>query len=360
MNATIVKFDALTASEELWDGLFRCLDEISREVDPEEPLLPREKRRALIISAEANPDNRTYRFLVFPEDNPGEASGCAVVSVETPHSPSYETNKHVARLLQLFISQKYRRKGLGALLLKRVVEELAANEPAVTEFLAPVILEPGALFLDSRGGAVSLETAENRLYLNDVDWVKVEAWAAGSERRNPGTTILTVSVIPQEDIEDYSAAYTETINQQPFGDVSLKIRYTPEQIRFNEQKNLEQGLAETTIYTKESDGKVSGLTEIVYLKEAGHKITQMMTGVREVYRGRGLGKLVKARMLLHIRKEYPGVRYLVTGNADANASMLGINRQLGFKKHHSIKLYKLNIQGKPGEAAILSQEKGSA
>lgn len=330
MNANIAKFEPLTATEELWDGLFRCLDESSREVDPEEPLLPRDKRRALVISAEADPDKRAYRFLVFPEDDPREASGCAVVSLETPHSPSYGTNKHVARLLQFFVSQKYRRKGLGSLLLKRVVEELAAKEPAVIEFLSPVILDSGARFLDHLGGAVSLETAENRLYLNDVDWVKVEAWAAGSARRNPGTTILTVSVIPQEDIEDYSAAYTETINQQPLGEVSLHIRYTPEQIRFNEQKNLEQDLAETTIYTRESDGKISGLTETMYLKEAGHKITQMMTGVREAYRGRGLGKLVKARMLLHIRKEYPGVKYLVTGNADNNASMLGINRQLGF------------------------------
>lgn len=343
MNANIAKFEPLTATEELWDGLFRCLDESSREVDPEEPLLPRDKRRALVISAEADPDKRAYRFLVFPEDDPREASGCAVVSLETPHSPSYGTNKHVARLLQFFVSQKYRRKGLGSLLLKRVVEELAAKEPAVIEFLSPVILDSGARFLDHLGGAVSLETAENRLYLNDVDWVKVEAWAAGSARRNPGTTILTVSVIPQEDIEDYSAAYTETINQQPLGEVSLHIRYTPEQIRFNEQKNLEQDLAETTIYTRESDGKISGLTETMYLKEAGHKITQMMTGVREAYRGRGLGKLVKARMLLHIRKEYPGVKYLVTGNADNNASMLGINRQLGFKKHLSIKLYKLKI-----------------
>ena len=344
MNATIVKFDALSATEELWDGLFRCLDESSREVDPEEPLLPREKRKALIVSAEANPYKRAHRFLVFPEESPLEAAGCAVVSVETPLSPSYGTNKHVGTLLQLFISQKYRRKGLGSLLLKRVIEELAAKEPSVTEFLAPVTLESGVNFMNRQGGTVSLETAENRLYLSDLDWVKVEAWAAGSARRNPGTTVMTVAVIPHEDIEDYSAAYTETINQQPLGDVSLNIRYTPEQIRFDEQNNLEQGIAETTIYTRESDGKVSGLTETLYLKEAGHKITQMMTGVREAYRGRGLGKLVKALMLMHIRKEYPCVKYLVTGNADTNASMLAINRQLGFKKHHSVKLYKLKIR----------------
>ncbi|MDO8803820.1 MAG: GNAT family N-acetyltransferase [Elusimicrobiota bacterium] len=343
MNATIVKFYPLTATEELWDGFLRGTDEHNREADPEEPLLPREKRKALMVSAEANPDRRVYRFLIFPEGDIREAAGCATVSVETPHSPSYGTNKHVGTLLLLFISQKHRGKGLGALLLKRVIEELAAKEPAVSEFLSPVILEPGERFMNRRGGTVSLETAENRLYLSDLDWVTVEAWAAGSARRNPATTVMTVSSIPREDLEDYSAAYTETINQQPLGDVSIAIKYTPEQIRFDEQKNLEQGLAETTIYTRESDGKVSGLTETLYLKEAGHRITQMMTGVREAYRGCGLGKLVKARMLLHIRKEYPGVKYIVTSNAESNASMQAINRQLGFKKHLSVKLYKLKI-----------------
>jgi len=339
----IMKFDALSATEESWQSFFGCMDEFSRETDPEEPLLPREKRKAMLVSYESNPDRRTHRFLMFTEDEPREAAGCAVVFVETPHSPSFESNKHIATLTSLYVLKKYRRKGLGGLLLKRVIEELAAKEPAATEFLSPVALAPGARFMESRGGTVALETAENRLYFSDLDWVMVEAWAEGSARRNPSTTVKIVSVIPREDIEDYSAAYTETINQQPLGDVSINFRYTPEQIRFGEEKNQEQGVAETTIYSKENDGEISGLTETYYLREAGHKVTQMLTGVRAAYRGRGLGKLLKARMLLHIRKEYPCVKYLVTGNAESNAAMLVINNKLGFKKHLPIKLYKLKI-----------------
>lgn len=51
----------------------------------------------------------------------------------------------------------------------------------------------------------------------------------------------------------------------------------------------------------------------------------------------------QARMLLYIRKEYPGVKYVATGNADSNAPMLAINNRLGFKKHLAIKLYKLKL-----------------
>jgi ribosomal protein S18 acetylase RimI-like enzyme len=338
----IVEFDALSAAEEIWDAYFRHMDEIMQEVNPDDPLLPREKRKALIISSYSNPYMKLYMFLLFPDDGFRDVTGRAAVFVETPHSPSYETNKHAADL-NLSVSPECRRKGLGSLLLKRVAEELAAKEPVVSELRIAVVLESGKSFLDRLGGTVALENSENRLYLKDVAWGMVEDWAAEGARKNPCTSIKMVQSIPQEDIEEYSAVYTETANQQPFGDVPMDVKCTPEQIRFIERENLQQGVTHTTMYSKESDGRISGLTEMRYLKEAGHKASQNLTGVRAQYRGRGLGKLLKAGMLLYIRKAYPGVKYVVTGNADSNASMLGINLKLGFKKHLSRKIYKLKL-----------------
>ncbi len=343
MDVKTIKFEASSAAEEHWDGFFECMDEASREIDPGEPLLPRARRKQLVFAGESNPYRRTHRVLLFPAGGAG-CAGLAAVFVETPRSPSYENNKHIATMHLLFVPGKYRGKGLGALLLRRVIEELAANEPQVSELFAPVVLGSGRRFMDRLGGTVSLETAENRLYLQDVDWPMVEAWAAEGAGKNPDTAITTVSVIPQADIDDYSAAYTETINQQPLGDTGIDMKYTPEQIRFGEQQNLEYGAVRTTIYTKGADGSISGLTETVYTKEEGHKAAQLLTGVRERYRGRGLGKLLKAAMLLHIRKEYPGVKYITTGNADSNAPMMAINSKLGFKRHLPVRLYKLKIK----------------
>ena len=345
MNLKIAEFNVLAADEAAWNGFFGVMDEFQLETSPEDPLLPREKRKALMIAYESSPYRKVYRFLAFSEENPGEAAGFVSAAVETPSSPSYESNRHIGNLT-VIAAKKYRGGGLGALLLKRVITELAAKEPSVSELLTPVTLKSGERFMERLGATVSLETAENRLVLKEVDWAMVEAWAAEGGRRNPGTSLVTVSVIPQEDIEDYSAAYSETINQQPLGDVTIKMKYTPEQVRYGEVKNLEQGVDHTTMYTRESDGRVSGLTETMYLAEADYRATQLLTGVREQYRGRGLGKLLKARMLLHIRKEYPGVNYIVTGNADSNGPMLAINNKLGFKKHLPVKLYKLKLNVK--------------
>jgi len=186
----------LSASEEIWDSYFRHVDEICLETDPSDVILPRDKMKAMIVSADSNPDGKKYRFLLFSDDKSSEATGFALVYVETPHSPTYKTNRHIARL-RLSVSKKYRRKGLAVLLLKRVTEELAVKEPAVTEFLIRVILESGKHFMDHIGGTVCRENSQNRLYLAEVDWTMIEAWAEEGARKNPGGATLQ-EVVPVE------------------------------------------------------------------------------------------------------------------------------------------------------------------
>lgn len=342
MAIKIVGFDALTAAEETWNTYFKHIDAILRETSPEDPLLSWEKRKPLILSDTSNPYFCTHRFLLFLDDNSREAAGHAAICLETPQSPSYQANKHIGTL-KLTVSKDHRRKGLGAALLKHVIAEAKTKEPSLTEFVIPSKLESGWRFLDRLGATVSIEMAENRLYIKDVDWPMVASWAEEGELKNPGTVFKTVSAIPQEDLEDYSMLYTEVFNQVPSGDLAIENIYTPEKIRFLEQKNAGQGVTMTTMYSKERDGKISGLTETDYLKELGHKISQRETGVRQAYKGRGLGKMLKAKMLLYIRREYPDVKYISTGNADSNAPMLSINQRLGFKRHLPIKVYKLKI-----------------
>ena len=345
-NFKIVEFDVHNAGEELWTAFFEHAEAIFRELEPEDPPLPREKRRALLKSAFEIP-YVTKRMYLLLADGGKEAAGSVILSVENPKSPSYGENKHIANL-DLSVLPACRRKGVGAALVRHVAGELAAKEPAVTEILAPVFLDCGRAFCEKAGGTVSLETAANRLYLKDADWALMRTWAEEGARRNPAAAVVKVSVIPEADIKNFCEVYTETINQQPLGDVAIHMMVTPEQLRHGERKNSGDGVEYTAIYTKESDGAVSGLTEIIHLKEAGYKVTQLLTGVRARCRGRGLGKLLKALMLLHVRAAYPGVRYISTGNADSNAPMLAINHKMGFKKHRPVRLYKLKLP-LPGE-----------
>jgi len=344
---TIVGFGQTAAGEEFWTPFLDHTDAIRAELEPEEPRLPREKRLALMRSAFEMPEVSRYFYLLFAGGEKA-AAGYAGIFLENANSPSYNDNKHTANL-ELSVLPRYRRHGLASALLRHVAVDLAAKEPAVRELYAPVSMDAGCGFCGKFGGTVSLEVGSNRLYLKDADWARVERWADEGARRNPDTAIVETPVIPEADIKEFSEVYTETLNQAPQGDTSQRLVRTPEQIRQYEEKCLKDGVGIFNVYAKEKDGSISGLTEIGYLKEAGHKVTQYLTGVREACRGRGLGKLLKARMLLHIRREYPAARYVATSNADSNAPMMAINQKLGFKKHRSLKVYKLKLPLPGGE-----------
>ncbi len=73
-------------------------------------------------------------------------------------------------------------------------------------------------------------------------------------------------------------------------------------------------------------------------------IEQGFTGVRADARGRGLGKWLKAAMLLHVREIYPGLQTVVTGNASSNGPMLAINKKMGFKEHRAGNEYQITLE----------------
>ncbi|MCK4877831.1 MAG: GNAT family N-acetyltransferase, partial [Candidatus Heimdallarchaeota archaeon] len=174
----------------------------------------------------------------------------------------------------------------------------------------------------------------NRLNFADVDWNMIEEWEKEGPNRSPETKLEFFYSIPDEIIEPYSKIYTETLNQQPLGDLDLKdIIYTPENLREMEKRHTELGRTHLTYITVEPNGEISGLTEMLFAPERETMIIQLLTGVKQEHRGRGLGKWLKAKMMLRIKEEFPSVKIASTDNATTNTPMLSINDRLGFKVH---------------------------
>eukprot|EP01036_Dinobryon_divergens_P015671 gene15671-21226_t len=69
------------------------------------------------------------------------------------------------------------------------------------------------------------------------------------------------------------------------------------------------------------------------------RMFQRLTAVARHWRGKGLAKGVKAAMLRLVRSRHPELTLISTSNAEVNAPMLAINRQLGFAVHRQEGLY---------------------
>ena len=133
------------------------------------------------------------------------------------------------------------------------------------------------------------------------------------------------------------------MNEQPLGELETRAKITPEARRQTEDRYDELKFIWHIVISQERNDATSGVTDVTYNQSRSYRIEQELTGVKEEYRGKGIGKWLKAEMLYFIRRKYPNVKFISTGNADANAAMLSINNCMGFKSHHRSRTYKFKI-----------------
>ena len=66
------------------------------------------------------------------------------------------------------------------------------------------------------------------------------------------------------------------------------------------------------------------------------EISQTITGISKEYRGLGLAKLLKAKMIKRVIKNLPEVKTIETDCLLGNDAMLFINKKLGFHRKNNL------------------------
>jgi GNAT superfamily N-acetyltransferase len=174
----------------------------------------------------------------------------------------------------------------------------------------------------------------------------VNDWRQKGTEFNPGVKLHTFQVIPEHLMNGYVNLYNETAQQAPDHDTdeSVPLELTSAVDRRETEKLVaDRNVIWITIMAEETDGELSGFTEIFQRTGEPFVINQGQTGVLEKYRGRGLGKWLKAEMLDYIGMNLKNAGCIETGNADANAAMVSINERLGFRVHSPHALFSVKI-----------------
>jgi mycothiol synthase len=252
----------------------------------------------------------------------------------TPANPEYPTNRHLY-WADAYVRPDQRRKGVASLWLNVLAKKMDEHGCTVAGFNAAH--QEGHAFLAWLGAQPKLTEIESRLELAGVDWPMVERWVHEGQRRSPQTRLeIHDGPLPEEMWADFAAQRTTLLNTMPFESLELgDIVVTPDRIReWNEQSAL-AGKVLHNVLTREADGTISGMTDVEWALYSRTHIQQQFTGVLPTARGRGIGKWIKAAMLLHIKELYPDAQWVATGNAQSNTPMLKINRDLGFKPYRT-------------------------
>lgn len=329
-------FDPLTAHRNMWSQFHELRRINDAETSPGDPVMPDDLVEA--IMKRPDPFEFRDRYVI--------ASGEEMLSLfrgvgVTPANPEYTTNKHLY-WAGGFVRPDRRRQGIARLWLPLIAELMDSRGATVLGFSAQ--LESGHAFLKWLGAAPKLTEIESRLDLTQVDWGMVERWVREGQERSPNTRLEVYhGPLPEAMWPEFAVQRTLLENSVPTEDLDMGDEIvTPERMREWYERQAAIGEVGELILTREPDGSMSAMTDVGWAPFRRTHIHQMLTAVTPNARGRGLGKWIKAAMLLHLRELYPDALWIVTGNARSNAAMLGINRALGFKPFRSSTEYQIS------------------
>jgi len=343
-NIRIEEFKPKESSKELLESYIDFSERIFIELYPDDdPSYERETIRQEILNIFELLD---YYFwiLILEENSKQTVIGKCSFYISNKKNPNYEENKHTT-WFQLFIDKQYRRQGWGTKLFQVMIKKIVELKE-ITIVQTYSLLDSGWRFCEKNGAVLALVGVYNRLKLADVDWQEMANWVKDGENlaQKDNCSLEIFDHIPDTIIDEFTKFFTDIANLVPLGELDDIRAETPESRRIREEQFKKLGIKWITMITKENDGSISGITDIQYSQSKPYLIEQDVTGVLPKYRGRGLGKWLKAAMLFYIQDKFPKVTIINTGNADTNAPMLSINERMGYKKHLTEKCYKFQLQ----------------
>jgi len=349
MDYSIIDLDNTKSSDEILNKYFDFYDKIYKEYFPKDPITPHDIQIRNFRDYNV-PGEVTIRKVVQLEESK-EFIARLFFSTVNKDSKEYEKTKHIANV-EVNVLKEFAESDLANMLFKLAIDLTKEND-ILTIIEGCSVLEREWELWRKFGGEKTAEGEVNRLYLDEVDWDLMKEWkSAGQEiAEKEGISLQFFQECPEEIIEEYTALFTEIMNLVPFENLEWSPSdETPKTRREHEERLKKVEYKWYTLITKEKDGTISGLTEIQQSKNRSHRINQELTGVKPEYRGRGLGKWLKAEMLFFIKEKFPEAIFIHTGNAEVNAPMLSINKRMGFKKHliercYTIKLEELKEKG---------------
>jgi mycothiol synthase len=322
-----VPVDPLRADRPFWRRYHVLRRARQAELRPDDPVEPDEITEARM--KKPNPFDESHYFEISDDD---VMLSWFTAENATPRNPEYETNKHLL-WGDVFVMPDRRRQGVATRWLPTIAHLMDDHRATVLGMTASCA--EAHAFLKWLGATPKLTEVESRLKLAEVDLDMMRGWVDEGQRRSPETRLeIYDHRLPEELLEKFAQERTKLLNTMPFENLDIgDIIVTPERIHDEYDRMAATGEVTHDVITWEPDGSISAMTDVTWGKHRRTLIEQQFTGVRPDARGRGLGKWIKAAMVLHIRELYPDAEWIATGNAGSNAAMLKINRAMGFKPY---------------------------
>jgi len=307
------EWDPATASAEEIAGWLDLYNDVMSADLPDDPRWNDDQLREYLVVT--MPDERRTWWLV--QDDDGTILGYAGLLVLSDLG-----------VLELYVRPRVRGTGVGRFLLRAVADQ-AATEHFSSLGVEVVGGTPSATFYSSYGFGHVYTEMRSILSLSTVDWAHV------AEMAEALVSGYVVQVHEGDLPDDLLPAYAEAKQVRranPTGDMELRpSSYDTDRLRASLQCLNQRGLRPyIVVAVHERTGVVAGLTELVVPAQHPTRADQYDTIVVPTHNSYGLGRAIKARMLLELREREPQLREVQTWHATDRQELAQVNKELGF------------------------------
>ena len=300
-----------------FDAALKLQQRLDRARDPGVPVIPASELRATFDDDAS--DNAHHERLVAFDDGEAVAFG----HLELTRDPANET------LAILEITPVH--GDASRLVLSELLRIARADGRTSVIAFGDYTTETDA-FWAGLGAELRFTEQESDLDLASVDAELMTRWIDAA----PGDIDLVhwAGHCPDEHI-DALVATANAMNDAPTDDLEIEdMTLDAATLRADLEARDACGIDYLGILAICADGSAAGATEVFVNRFRPAFAWQWNTVVLPAYRGRGIGRWMKAAMWQRLRTEAPEATTLRTGNAESNAAMLAINTEMGFRPSH--------------------------
>ncbi len=322
------------------DAEYACLNEFKNvlrlEVLPEDPpiglaedverwhSMPEYLQQATWVARE----NGAGRVIAFAEAEIHQTG-------DNPHLMSFDIQ----------VLPEFRQRGLARQMLRLIVDHAQSNNRRLMITETHQRVPAGAAFLSGMGGRKGIEAHLNQLRFAELDRSLIRRWIKQSSALSSEFRLgWWEDRCPEDRLQELADLFQVVANDEPRDVLEMEDRnYSPELLRQFETLMLAGGKHRRVLYIADCEhDRLVGFTEVLWHPDRGTLLLQEFTGVLPQYRGRGLGRWLKAEMLSRVLRECPQAEVIRTGNADSNAAMLKVNTQLGYRPYASVCVWQVD------------------